>query len=62
MTLRIRLAAVAASLLLSVPCFAVEYGNPICTEPAQGFEIYLSAAMTKKHVPARFTENKAQLH
>ena len=38
----------------------MEYGDPIYIEPAQGFDVYLSAAMTKKHVPARFTEDNAQ--
>jgi hypothetical protein len=41
--------------------FAAERGvdGPIFIEPAQGFEVYLAAGMTKKQVPAHFTADKA---
>jgi hypothetical protein len=36
----------------------VTLDGPVYIEPAQGFETYLAAAMTHKHVPAQFTDDK----
>ena len=50
--------ALAAFATGAIPTNAAPIDGPIYIEPAQGFETYLAAAMTNKHVPARFTTDK----